>query len=167
MFYRNAGRTRRQGVELSLAGDAGPVTLATTYALSHFRFRDFQTATAQYAGKAIPGIPEQQIQADATFHFHGGYVVAEGLAKSKVWANDANAAAAPGFAVFNLRLGGTAVFGHPQLAPVVAVQNLFNKSYVGSVAINSAGANVDVTKFYEPAPRRTLYVGLSATTYPW
>jgi iron complex outermembrane receptor protein len=167
MFYRNAGRTRRQGVELSLAGDAGPVTLATTYALSHFRFRDFQTATAQYAGKAIPGIPEQQIQADATLHFHGGYLVAEGLAKSKVWANDANAAAAPGFAVFNLRFGGTAAFGHPQLTPVVAVQNLFNRSYVGSVAINAAGANVDVTKFYEPAPRRTLYVGLSAASYPW
>jgi iron complex outermembrane recepter protein len=166
-FYRNAGRTRREGVELSLAGDTGPVTLATTYALSHFRFRDFQTATAQYAGKSIPGIPEQQIQADATLHFKGGYVVAEGLAKSKVWANDANAAAAPGFAIFNVRLGGTAAVGRPQLSPVLAVQNVFNRSYVGSVAINAAGANVDVTKFYEPAPRRTVYVGLSAATSPW
>ena len=167
MFYRNAGRTRRQGVELSLAGDAGPVSLATTYAFSHFRFRDFQTATAQLGGKAIPGIPEQQIQADATWHFYGGFLVAEGLAKSKVWANDANAAAAPGFAVFNLRLGGTAAFGRPRLSPVVAVQNLFDRSYVGSVAINAAGANVDVTKFYEPAPRRTWYVGLSAASSPW
>jgi iron complex outermembrane receptor protein len=167
MFYRNAGRTRREGVELSLAGDAGPVSLASTYALSHFRFRDFQTATTQLAGKAIPGIPEQQIQADATLHFKGGFVVAEGLAKSKVWSNDANAAAAPGFAVFNLRAGGTAAFGRPRLLPVVAVQNLFDRSYVGSVAINAAGATVDVTKFYEPAPRRTLYVGLSAATSPW
>jgi iron complex outermembrane receptor protein len=167
MFYRNAGRTRRQGVELSLAGDAGPVTLATAYTFSHFRFRDFQTATAQYAGNAIPGIPEQQIQGDATFHFKAGYLVAEGLAKSKVWANDANAAAAPGFAVFNLRLGGTATFGRPQLSPVIAVQNLFDRSYVGSVAINAAGASVDVTKFYEPAPRRTWYIGFSAATSPW
>jgi iron complex outermembrane receptor protein len=167
MFYRNAGRTRREGVELALAGDAGPVTLATTYALSHFRFRDFQTATAQYAGKAIPGIPEQQIQTDATLHFKGGYVVAEGLAKSRVWANDANAAAAPGFAIFNLRLGGTAAFGRPQVSPVLAVQNVFDRSYVGSVAINAAGANVGVTKFYEPAPRRTWYIGLTAATSPW
>jgi iron complex outermembrane recepter protein len=167
MFYRNAGRTRREGVELSLAGDAGPVSLATTYALSHFRFRDFQTATAQYGGKAIPGIPEQQMQTDATLHFKGGYVVAEGLAKSRVWANDANAAAAPGFAIFNLRLGGTAAFGRPRLSPVLAVQNVFDRSYVGSVAINAAGANVGVTKFYEPAPRRTWYIGLTAATSPW
>jgi iron complex outermembrane receptor protein len=167
MFYRNAGRTRRQGVELSLAGDAGPMSLATTYALSHFRFRDFQTATAQYAGNAIPGIPEHQIQTDATFHLPSSYLVVEGIAKSKVWANDANAAAAPGFAVFNVRLGGTATFGRPRLAPVIAVQNLFDKKYVGSVAINAAGATVDVTKFYEPAPRRTFYVGLTAASSPW
>ena len=167
MFYRNAGRTRRQGVELSLAGDAGPVSLATTYALSHFRFRDFQTATAQYGGNAIPGIPEQQIQTDATLQLPSSYLVVEGIAKSKVWANDANAAAAPGFAVFNVRLGGTKTFGLPRLAPVIAVQNIFDKKYVGSVAINSAGANVDVTKFYEPAPRTTWYFGFTAASSPW
>ncbi|MGH7617927.1 MAG: TonB-dependent receptor domain-containing protein, partial [Gemmatimonadaceae bacterium] len=167
MFYRNAGRTRRQGVEVSLAGDAGPVTLATSYALSHFRFRDFQTATAQLGGKAIPGIPEQQIQTDVTVHLPSSYVVVEGLAKSKVWANDANQAAAPGFAVFNVRLGGTAAFGRPRLTPVVAVQNLFDKRYIGSVAINAAGANVGVTKFYEPAPGRTWYIGFSAASSPW
>ena len=167
MFYRNAGRTRREGVELSLAGDVGPVSLATTYALSHFRFRDFQTATAQLAGKAIPGIPEQQIQADATFHLPSSYLVIEGVAKSKVWANDANASAAPGFGILNVRLGGTTVFGQPRLTPVIAVQNLFNRTYIGSVAINAAGASVDVTKFYEPAPRRTLYVGFTAASSPW
>ncbi len=167
MFYRNAGRTRRQGVELSLAGDTGPVSLATTYALSHFRFRDFQTAAAQLAGKAIPGIPEQQIQADATFHLPSSYLVVEGLAKSKVWANDANAAAAPGFVVVNLRLGGTSTFGSPRLTPVIAVQNLLNKKYVGSVAINAAGASVGATKFYESAPRLTWYIGLTAASSPW
>src|SRR6185503_14767587 len=68
MFYRNAGRTRRQGVELSLSGDAGPLSLVSTYTYSRFRFRDFQTATAQYGGNTIPGIPEQQVQAAATLH---------------------------------------------------------------------------------------------------
>ena len=167
MFFRNAGRTRRQGVELGLSGDAGPVTLATAYTYSHFRFRDFRTATAQYAGNAIPGVPEHQIQADATLHARAGYVVLEGLAKSKVWANDANAAAAPGFAVFNVRAGGTASFGRPRLSPVFAVQNLFDTKYVGSVAVNAAGASVATTKFYEPAPGRTWYIGVSAASSPW
>jgi iron complex outermembrane receptor protein len=167
MFYRNAGRTRRQGVELALSGDAGPVTLTTAYALSHFRFKDFQTATTQFGGKVIPGIPEHQLQAGATVHLGDGFVVAEGIAKSKVWVNDANAASAPGFAVLNLRAGGTTAFGNPRLVPIIALNNVFDKQYVGSVAVNAAGANVGVTKFYEPAAGRTWYIGLSAATNPW
>src|SRR2546430_1452080 len=45
-------------------------------------------------------------------------------------------------------------------APTVSVQNLFDKQYVGSVAINAAGT-LATAKFYEPAPRRTLIVGLT------
>lgn len=163
MFYRNAGRTRRQGAELMLMTDVGPVTLNSAYSLSHFRFRTFETATAKYDGNAIPGIPEHQLQLGATARFGKQYLVAEMVAKSEVWANDANAVAAPGFAVFNIRAGGMT----GRLSPVVAVQNLFDTRYVGSVAVNAAGASVAVTKFYEPAPRRTFYVGLSATTTPW
>jgi iron complex outermembrane receptor protein len=167
MFYRNAGRTRRRGAELSLAGDAGPLSLVTTYTWSRFRFRDFKTATTQFGGNVIPGIPEHQMQAAATWKLRSAFLVAEGIAKSKVFANDANAAAAPGFGVLNLRAGATAAFGRPRLSPVFAVQNVFDHHYAGSVAVNAAGASVPVTKFYEPAPGRTWYVGLTAATNPW
>lgn len=163
-FYRNAGRTRRQGVELALATDVGPLALNATYTLSNFKFLEFRTATAQYDGNAIPGVPRHQAQAGATWRFAHGYLAADGLAKSIVWVNDANARRAPGFAVFNLRAGGTALFGRPWLAPVVAVQNVFDTRYVGSVAVNAAGPSIDATKFYESAPGRTWYVGLSAAT---
>jgi iron complex outermembrane receptor protein len=166
-YYRNAGRTRRRGAELQLGGDVGALTLNAAYALSNFRFRDFKSGTTQLAGNTIPGIPEQQVQASATVHVAGAFVVAEGMAKSQVFVNDANAAAAPGFAVFNARIGGRAAFGRPWLSPVAGVQNLFDRHYVGSVAVNAAGASVAATKFYEPAPGRTWYVGLSAATSPW
>jgi iron complex outermembrane receptor protein len=166
-YYRNAGRTRRTGIELQAATDAGPLTIATSYALSNFKFRDFLNGTAQYAGNHIPGIPEHQIQAAATWHLPRGFVVAEGIAKSHVFVNDANQAAAPSFEIFNLRGGATAVFGRPWFSPVIGVQNLFDRHYIGSVAVNAAGASVAATKFYEPAPGRTWYVGLSAATSPW
>ena len=68
-FYRNAGRTRRQGAELELSTDAGPLSLTAAYALSHFRFRDFVNGTAQLAGNTIPGIPEHQLQGDRHLAF--------------------------------------------------------------------------------------------------
>lgn len=166
-YYRNAGRTRREGVELALSTDVGPVSLDATYALSHFRFRDFMNSGAQYAGNAIPGIPEHQAQAAATWHLRRAFVVAEGIAKSEVWVNDANNVAAPGFAVFNLRAGATASFGKPWLSPVIGVQNLFDRHYIGSVAVNASGPSIAATKFYEPAPGRTWIIGLSAATNPW
>ncbi|HEY4215743.1 MAG TPA: TonB-dependent receptor [Gemmatimonadaceae bacterium] len=166
-FYRNAGRTRRQGAELEVGTEVRALTVTAAYALSHFRFRDFVNGTAQYAGNAIPGIPEQQLQTSATWRFAHAFVLGEAVMKSKVYVNDANAAAAPAFAVFNARVGGTAVFGRPWLSPVLGVQNLFDKRYVGSVAINAAGATPAATKFYEPAPGRTWYIGLSAATDAW
>ena len=166
-YYRNAGRTRRQGVELALTTDLGPVSLVATYAFSHFRFRDFVNGGSQYAGHSIPGVPEHQAQAAATWHLPRAFVVAEAIAKSEVWVNDANSVAAPGFAVFNLRAGGTATFGKPWLAPVIGVQNVFDRRYVGSVAVNASGASIAATKFYEPSAGRTWFVGLSAATNPW
>jgi iron complex outermembrane receptor protein len=168
-YYRNAGRTRRRGAEMQLGTDVGPLTLTSAYTLSHFRFRDFVNNGVQYAGNAIPGIPENQFQTAATLHLSKAYVVGEVQTKSRVQVNDANSpdAYARGFEILNLRAGGTAVFGKPWLAPVIGVQNLFDRKYVGSVAVNASGATIAATKFYEPAPRRTWYIGLSAATAPW
>ena len=168
--FRNAGRTRRRGAEASLETEAGPLAFTTAYTYSHFRFADFTTGTpaTQLAGKLIPGVPEQQLQASVTWRMPRAFVVADWLAKSSVFVNDANAAAAPGYAVTNLRAGATAAFGggRPWLTPVVGVQNVFDRKYVGSVAVNAAGT-VTTAKFYEPGPGRTLFAGFSAATSPW
>ena len=157
--FRNAGRTRRRGAEASLETEAGPLAFTTAYTYSHFRFADFTTGTpaTQLAGKLIPGVPEQQLQASVTWRMPRAFVVADWLAKSSVFVNDANAAVAPGYAVTNLR---------PWLTPVVGVQNVFDRKYVGSVAVNAAGT-VTTAKFYEPGPGRTLFAGFSAATPPW
>jgi iron complex outermembrane receptor protein len=166
-YYRNAGRTRRRGAEVQLSADVGPVSLTSAYALSSFHFRDFVNGASQYAGNRIPGIPEHQLQATALWRIGRAFVVGESQSKSRVFVNDANAASADGFTVFNLRVGGTAVFGRPWLSPVFGVQNVLDKHYIGSVAVNASGATTAATKFYEPAAGRTWYLGVSAATSPW
>ena len=166
-YYRNAGRTRRRGAELSIGTDIGPVTTTAVYTRSDFRFRDFLNAGVQYAGKTIPGIPVNQFQGIATWHLPKAYASLELVEKSRVYVNDANAAAAPAFGIVNARVGGVASFGKPWLSPVIGVQNVFDRKYIGSVAVNAAGASVAATKFYEPGAGRLWYVGLSAATNPW
>jgi iron complex outermembrane receptor protein len=156
--YRNAGRTRRRGVEVSSDGDVGPVTLALAFTFSDFRFGDYRVGTAQYAGNSIPGVPERQVQTSATWHLPNAFVVAEWMAKSAVIVSDANTAFAPAYAVTNLRIGGTTP-KRPWIAPVFGVSNLFDRKHVASVAVNAAAG-----KFYEPGTGRMWFVGLSAAS---
>jgi len=164
--FRNAGRTTRRGGEASLSAGAGPLSVLTAYTYSHFRFRDFVSGTTQLAGNTIPGVPEHQLQVTARARSSRAFVVAEWIARSDVQVNDANAASAPGYAIANVRAGGWITRNRPSVVPVVGVQNLFDRKYVGSVAVNAAGT-VTTGKFYEPGPRRTWFAGLSAATVPW
>lgn len=159
-YFRNAGKTARDGIEAELGATLGFVDVAATHAYSHFRFLDYApSASTQLSGNRIPGIPVHLTQLSATGRFSsGGFVVLEGVAKSRVWANDANSAHAKAFQVFNVRAGRDFAFGAVRVAPVVGVNNLTNLKYVGSVAINAAGTPT-TAKYYEPAPRRTWITG--------
>ncbi|HEY2378878.1 MAG TPA: TonB-dependent receptor [Gemmatimonadaceae bacterium] len=159
-YYRNAGRTRRDGVELSGGTNVGPVALSAAYTYSHFRFRDFVSAGVQEAGNVIPGIPEHQLEASATWRYSSEFATVEALAKSAVYVDDANSARAAGFTVYNLRLGADGLGHLPWVTPIFSVQNLFDKRYVSSLAINAAGKQA-TAKFYEPGAGRTLFVGLT------
>ena len=156
-FYRNAGRTRRQGIEAALNTEVSDFTFAASYTYSHFRFRDYDVEDTQFAGNEIPAIPVHQLQASATWRYGTLYATLEGQGKTAQWVDDANSAQAAGYAIANFRVGGTAIFGRPWLSPTIGVQNLFDKHYIASVAINAAGG-----KFYEPSAGRQLIVGLTA-----
>jgi iron complex outermembrane receptor protein len=156
-YFRNAGRTRRQGIEAELISDVGAFSLAASYTYSRFRFRDYAVDSANLAGNTIPGIPQHQVQGSATYHHRNLFATIEGLAKSSQFVDDQNTQKASGFFVMNLRAGGTALFGRPWLAPSIGVQNVFDRHYVPSVAINAAGG-----KYYEPGAGRAFYVQLTA-----
>jgi len=160
-YYRNAGRTRRSGIEASASTELGSLALDAAYTWSHFRFRSFGVDSAQYAGNAIPGVPEHQGQGSATWRGRHAFATVEGIAKSAVWADDANTARAPGYAIVNARIGGTALLGKPWLSPVAGVVNAFDRRYVSSLAVNASGATLATTKFYEPGAGRSWFVGLT------
>ena len=161
-YFRNAGRTERRGLEAGLELTAGAATLASAYSYSDFRFADYAvttgTVTQRYDDKRIPGIPLHQVQASVTWRWSRLFFTGEGVVSSRVLVDDANTTAAAGWAIANVRTGGRISIGRTTVAPVVAVQNVFDRRYVGSVVVNAAGG-----RFYEPAPERTISVGVNVT----
>jgi iron complex outermembrane receptor protein len=101
-----------------------------------------------------------------TWHRRDLFVTVEGIVQGSIFVDDANSARSSGYQIANLRLGstgffrgrrvGSSGFGYPWLSPVVGIQNLFDRRYVSSVSVNASGG-----KYYEPAPGRTLFVGLT------
>ncbi|MEX1187397.1 MAG: TonB-dependent receptor [Gemmatimonadaceae bacterium] len=155
-FFRNAGRTRRRGAELSLATQAGPFELRSAATYSDFEFVEFETAAANFAGKTIPGVPARFAEMSATWTGLPVEIALSGRFASSIFVDDANTARAPGYEILNLRARGSIAAGRASLAPGLGIDNLFGREYVGAVSVNAAGG-----RYFEPAPRRTVIASLA------
>ena len=164
-YFRNAGRTQRRGFELGLRAESGPLRAGLSYSYADYEFMDYRvlsitgldTVITVYDGNRIPGIPVHQAQASLTAVTRWLHGTVETVASSRTIVDDANTGSAPGYGIVNLRAGGRIPLGAAgELEPVLGVHNLFDRPYVGSVSVNATGG-----RYYEPAPERTLFVGVT------
>ena len=160
--FRNAGRTRRDGVELSLEGRwAGGFEAYAAYTALDARFLDaFAAGAAEVAsGRKLPGVPSAVLYAEALWrHASGLHAGVELRRSAKVYVNDANTDAAAGYTVANVRAGMERGWGAWRLRGFARVDNVAGRSYAGSVIVAEARS-----RFFEPAPRRTWTAGLDAS----
>lgn len=155
-YFRNAGRTSRRGGEAGVDVSGGPVTLTLAYSYSRFRFEDYRLGTDNFGGNAIPAIPKHRLQSALRVTRSGFFAVAETEAAGRAFVDDGNTVSAAGYAVTTIRGGFARVASMGKLSLTAGIQNVFDKLYASSIAVNAARG-----KYYEPAQRRTFVVGLS------
>jgi iron complex outermembrane recepter protein len=159
-FFRNAGRTRRLGVEGALTSEL-PLGFEATAAaaLGDFRFRDHEDSEgAQQRGRAIPGIPRAHGYVELAWRGPEFRLAADVRAASGVFIDDANTESSPAFADVGLRASRAVRHGEFRGRAFIGLENLLGRTYAANVRINPAGNNP-----YEPAPGRGVYVGLALT----
>ncbi len=160
-FFRNAGSARYRGVELAADAallPAGRLDFRATWTYSAFRYRRYSfTAggrTHVLDGQRLPGIPRQVLRLALRARpatVRGAWTEVETQYASSYAVDDTLSRETSPWWVTNLRLG----WDGAHLAPFVAVQNVFNRKYVGSVVVNAAAG-----RYYEPAPGRNVYIGV-------
>lgn len=155
-YYRNAGRTQRSGAELALELATGTLAVRSAYTYSCFRYTEYTVGSVSYAGRQIPGIAPSTLQTTASFVAGDVTLWATNDLATGAFVDDANSARAPGRALLALGLSGVVRMAGAYGRPIVALHNVFDGRTVGAVNVNAAGG-----KFYEPAPGRTLLIGLS------
>ena len=170
--YTNAPSTLRQGLELAYRAQLAPhwsTRWGATLMRAQYSSAYNSGTTAVASGNAMPSIPEkqalgslswsQQAHKDLTpAKLSGAEATLEWVARSQLWANDANTAAAAGQGLFNLRLREAVQWGKVAVEGFAAINNLANRQYVGTVITNQAAG-----QYYEPGLPRNWVLGLRAS----
>jgi iron complex outermembrane receptor protein len=162
-FFRNAGRTRNRGIELATsAAITRTVTLSGAYTLTDVRFRDDGSDDDAFEGNRVPGITPHRVFAAATWSPGATTITAELQHNAAQYADDANTAENPAYTLLDARAQTALAIGTVELAPFVALNNLFDTNYFGSLTVNAFGG-----RYYEPAPGFNVVIGASVRTGSW
>lgn len=161
-FFENAGSSTREGIELSYSRQlTQQIGLTAAYTYSDFVFDRFTNADGDvFDGKQIPGIPKDLLYFDLTWFGESGYYATWDLTYTgELYADNANDTRVDSSRVSNLRFGYNGSYGDWEVAPFLGVNNLFDEDYNNNIRINAFGG-----RYFEPAPERNAYVGISIRT---
>ena len=161
-IYQNADRVRRQGLEMAWSGTEGAwrPQLSYTY-LDAFFASPYQDAAGQpiATGNRLPGTARHTARLAFTHHPNAAWQWGADLNLSgKVFVNDRNTDAAPGFAVASLHASHALQSqGSTRWQLWARLDNVLDRNHVGSLVVNDGNS-----RFFEPAAGRRVMVGLRA-----
>jgi iron complex outermembrane receptor protein len=157
--YRNASKTLRRGLEVSL-DSSWQYGLSTRVALTALRATYDQAFGAVPEGSRLPGVPKANAYAELAWKDSADRFGAalEGITTGKIYADDANAdQAAPGYGIVNARVSANQQWNGWRFKQFARLNNLLDKNYVGSVIVGDTNK-----RYYEAAPQRNWLLGVSA-----
>lgn len=152
--YKNAGKTRRRGLELSYDGQFAAdwqTKLAWTLLDATYRNETCSSdGSCTPAGNRLPGIARSMAYASLEYRPEEGWHAGADIRyMSKIQADDANDVQAPSYAITSLNTGYRFNWNSWSLDVFSRVDNVFDRQYVGSVIVNEGNG-----RYFEPAPGR-------------
>jgi len=164
---RNAGKTRHQGLELSIKS---VVPLCTkldflpyiNYTFSNHSFVDFVDGDNDFSGNPLTGVPKHRISSGMDVkHTNGLQLNLTHQFVDEIPLTDAGTLNSGAFNVFNAKLEyKTQLSGNFSLGLNVGVNNLFDTHYAQSVLINAVGFGGVLPRYFYPGNDRNYYGGV-------
>ena len=176
--YANSAKTKREGLELSIDSNlSNNFELYGAYTYLDAVFNQSYPSNIRKisptipagwislegtvnSGNKIPGTYKHQIYGEISWRYPqlGFKTALEARANSKVFINDLNTDAAPGYTIANIRAGFEQNYSNWKLNEFTRIENIFDKDYIGSVRVNDSSQ-----RNFEPSAGRNYLLGFSAT----
>jgi len=164
-YFRNAGRTQNDGIELGVAArvaswlDATVAWTESRYRFVHYRVPN-RAVVDTLDGKKVSGVPDRFVRLGVRTRWRGATLDIDHTWSAALFADDKNTLKVDdwGKGALNVRAAWSGTAREWRLEPFVAVNNALAQAYVGSVTLNGAGGRV-----LEPAPLRNFYLGMDIT----
>lgn len=167
--YENIGESQRKGMEAGLdTAWTGGFSARVAYTYINAVTEQAYTSCIGSpclpviipAGNHLPAVPEDALYAGLTWRYvpRGFSVTLEAISRAQIFADDRNSEAAAGYTVANLRFGLEQKSSSWHFSEFARIDNLTNRSYVGSVIVNETNS-----RFFEPEPGRTFDLMFTAS----
>ncbi|MDU0371411.1 TonB-dependent receptor family protein [Hymenobacter endophyticus] len=177
-LFANAGNTRQRGVEVALSGwlwrggatslqpqavsaenDVSPTGLRAfvSYAYNHYRFGSYESGGQDFSGNRLTGTAPHTLTAGLDLVAPLGFYLSPTVNhQARIYLNDANTEAAPGYWTFGSRGGWRRSFGGFTVDVFGGAENLTDRRYSLGNDLNAFGG-----RYFQPAPARNWYAGVS------
>ncbi|AII50732.1 TonB-dependent receptor family protein [Hymenobacter sp. APR13] len=176
-LFRNAGTTRQRGLEVALSGwlweqkassrklqaSSTPgaevqtgLRAFATYAYNHYRFGSYESGGQDFSGNRLTGTAPHTLTAGLDFTQQLGFYLSPTAShQARIFLNDANTEAAPGYWVFGTRGGWRRTLGRLELDVFGGLDNATNRRYSLGNDLNAFGG-----RYFQAAPTRNGYGGV-------
>ena len=158
-FYRNAGKTERYGVEYT-ANILWSEQLQTRFSYTYMKnkYVSYLLNGVKYNGNNVPGSPNHFGYAGIAYTSNSQWQATLGWRYTgKLYADDRNTTLISDYITGQLRLGKKWATQKITLTAFGGINNILNQKYFDNIRINAFGK-----RYYEAAPRRHFYLGITA-----
>jgi iron complex outermembrane receptor protein len=156
-FYRNAGNSRRWGLETQLRWfPASALTLHAAYTFNHFTYTSYDSVTygSDLAGNWVPNSPQHQLYVEAEYRWKGWVIGVNDLTLSKSYVDATNAAWTDGYSLLGARAAHRWKLARGEAELYAAGRNITGTKYVAFTEPDPDGNS------YHPGPTAEFFGGI-------
>lgn len=158
LFYRNAGASNRNGIEIAANGKLSDhFRMLASYTFSDFQFSEYDLNGEDLSGNFVSGIPKHFGNLGFVYEkTKGGFFAVDFSSVGKIFANDQNSVMTEAYGLIHLRGGWNFDFNQTKLKIHAGIRNLTDVEYFDNLRINAFGG-----RYYEAAPGRHYFGGFT------